>query len=245
MSAIHPTCAVIVIGDEVLGGRVEEVNASYLCRRLTDLGVSVRRVLIVPDEVDYIAREVADCAKSFTYVLTSGGVGPTHDDVTMEGVARAFGVALHCHAEAETVIREFYGEHMADSALTMAELPEGAELVMGEGIRFPVVRVENVWVFPGSPHLMKSKFEAVREHFAGTPFVSAQVAVNVDEPEIADLLRAVQGRHGDVAIGSYPQEPGARVKLVITLKGRKEKRVKAVRAELLEQLEAQGVVPTV
>lgn len=241
MTTTDPTCAVIVIGDEVLGGQVEEVNASYLCRRLTDLGVSVRRVLIIPDEVDYIAREVADCAKSFTYVLTSGGVGPTHDDVTMEGVAQAFGVPLQRHPQAESVIREFYGEHMADSALTMALLPEGAELVLGEGIRFPVVRVENVWVFPGSPHLMKAKFEAVREHFSGPPFASAKIAVNVDEPEIADLLRAVQERHADVAIGSYPQEPGARVKLVITLKGRKESRVEAVRAELVEQLTARQV----
>lgn len=243
MGTTDPTCAIIVIGDEVLGGRVEEVNASYLCRKMTDLGVTVRRVLIVPDEVDYIAREVADCAKSFTYVLTSGGVGPTHDDVTMEGVAKAFDVPLVRNLEAEEAIRAFYGEHMADSALSMADLPEGVELILGEGIRFPVLRMRNVWVFPGSPHLMKAKFKAVREQFAGTPFASAQIAVNVNEPEIADLLRKVQERHDDVAIGSYPQEPGAQVRLIITLKGRKEGRVETVRAELVAALVADGVSP--
>lgn len=231
-----PTAAVLVVGDEVLSGRVDDVNTLFLCRRLTDLGVTVARAVILPDEVSAIAAEISACAERFTHVLTSGGVGPTHDDVTMAGVASGLGRPLARHPEAAGIIRDFYGPHMADAALRMADLPEGAELIAGEGIRFPVIRAENVWVFPGSPHLLKSKFEAVREHFASAPFITASLRLNAAEPEIAPFLAEVQSRHPTVAVGSYPQEPGEPVRLVLTVRGKDGAAVRNAAAELEEGL---------
>lgn len=227
-----PTAAVVVIGDEVLSGGVTDVNSVFLCRALVELGVAVRRVVVVPDVVDDIAAEVAACAKAHTHVLTTGGVGPTHDDVTMAGVAAALRRPLVRNAHAERVIRDFYGTEMAEAALRMADLPDGAELIVAEGIRFPVIRIDNVWVFPGSPHLLQAKFQAVREHFASAPFVTIRLGVNAGEPEIAGFLKRVQGRFPGVALGSYPQEPGEPVRLILTLKGKDEKGVNAARAAL-------------
>jgi len=234
VAAGEPTAAVLVVGDEVLSGRVTDVNSLYLCRRLTELGVAVKRGVLLPDDVPVIAAEVGACAPAFTHVLVSGGVGPTHDDVTLAGVARGLGRPLERHPEAEAVIRSFYGPDMAQAALRMADLPRGAGLVAAEGIRFPVIRVGNVWVFPGSPRLMRAKFEAIRGHFAHTPFVTGALHLDAGEPEIAPFLAQVQARFPEVAIGSYPQEPDAPVRLVITVRGRDGERV----AGALKALEA-------
>ena len=240
---MEPTTAIIVIGDEVLSARVTDINSVYLCRRLTELGQAVARVVVVPDDIGQIARDVAECAATYTHVITTGGVGPTHDDVTMQGVAAAFGMELVRHPDAERAIRGFYGADMAPAALNMADLPEGAELVLNEGMRFPVVRVGNVWVFPGSPHLLKSKFESVAERFTSTPYHTATLRLNAGEPEITPLLSAVQGRYADVAIGSYPQEPGEPVQLIVTLKGKNAPSVAAAREELATELARYQVTP--
>lgn len=234
----EPSAAILVIGDEVLSARVTDVNSVYLCRRLDELGVAVGRVVVVPDVVAQIAADVAELSASFTHVITTGGVGPTHDDVTMAGVAAAFDMPLVRHPVAERAIRDFYGADMADAALRMADLPKGAELVLEADMRFPVVHVGNVWIFPGSPHLLKMKFERVSDRFASTPYHTERLALNTGEPEIAPFLSQVQDRFADVAIGSYPQEPGEPVRLIITLKGKNADRVAAVLAALKEGLEA-------
>jgi FAD synthetase len=236
MTVADPTAAVLVVGDEVLAGRVDDVNTLFLCRGLTALGVTVSRAVVLPDEVPAIAAEVAACAPRFTHVLTSGGVGPTHDDVTMAGVAAGLSRPLERHPEAAAVIREFYGGNMAEAALRMADLPRGAELITGEGIRFPVVRVDNVWVFPGSPHLLRAKFEAVRERFGGVPFADGALSLDASEPEIAPFLSRVQDRFPTVSVGSYPQEPGSPVRLVLTVRGRDAEAVKAALRALEEGL---------
>jgi FAD synthetase len=236
MAGTDPTAAICVVGDEVLSGRIEDSNALYLCRRLTDLGVAVRRVAVVPDDVPAIAAEIAAVAPAFTHVLTSGGVGPTHDDVTMEGVARGLGRPLTRHPEAAAVIQKFYGPDMADAALRMADLPEGAALVTNEAIRFPVIRVANVWVFPGSPHLLQAKFEAVKGHFESTPFAGGVLRADASEPEIARFLGETQARFPGVAIGSYPQEPGSPVRLLLTVRGKDGDAVAACLAALKDGL---------
>lgn len=241
MAAAEPTAAVLVVGDEVLSGRVTDLNTLYLCRRLTDLGVSVERGALLPDAVPAIAAEVAACAARYTHVVISGGVGPTHDDVTLAGVAAGLDRPLERHPEAEAVIRAFYGDRMAEAALRMADLPRGAELVAAEGIRFPVTRVANVWIFPGSPRLLKAKFEAVSRHFAHAPFVTRSLHLDAGEPEIAPFLAEVQCRFPEVAIGSYPQEPDAPVRLVLTVRGRDGERVARAFQALVEGLP--GAVP--
>jgi len=231
-----PSAAVVVVGDEVLSGSVTDLNSVYLCRRLTELGVGVGRVVVVPDHVPTIAHDVAECARQFTHVITTGGVGPTHDDVTMLGIARAFDVPLTRHPRAEAAIRAFYGDNMAPAALAMADLPRGAELIMEETMRFPVVRMENVWIFPGSPHLLTRKFEAVAGRFAALPYTTRRLRLNVSEPEVAPLMAAIQERHPQVAIGSYPQEPGTPFQLLITVRGKDPKAVARAAEELDKRL---------
>src|SRR5687767_4934143 len=123
------TAGIILVGNEILSGKIQDANAVYLCRELRALGVDVRRITVIPDEIDLIAREVAAFSADHDVVFTSGGVGPTHDDVTIEGVARAMGVPIVRHARLVALLEQFYGAAIKDAHLKMAEIPEGAELV--------------------------------------------------------------------------------------------------------------------
>src|SRR6266481_9434111 len=143
------TAAIVVIGNEILTGKSEDKNAIFLITELHSLGVALRRVVIIPDEVEVIAAAVRECAEGFDYVFTSGGVGPTHDDITMEAVARAFGRKVVTHPELERLIRQHFSasERLA-VGLKMAEVPEGAVLNAVGDLRFPTVQVENVYILP-------------------------------------------------------------------------------------------------
>jgi molybdenum cofactor synthesis domain-containing protein len=131
------TAGIILVGNEILSGKVEDANAVYLCRELRALGVEVRRITVIPDEVQLIADEVATFSRDYDVVFTSGGVGPTHDDVTIEGVARAMMVSVVRHPLLVELLERYYRGKVTEAALRMAEIPEGAELVGGETVRFP------------------------------------------------------------------------------------------------------------
>src|SRR5712664_2021525 len=133
------TAGILLIGNEILSGKITDANAAYLCRELRQLGVDVRRISVVPDEVELIAREVTAQSRDFDVVFTSGGVGPTHDDVTIEGVARAMGVPVVRHPRLVATLERYYRDKVTDAHLKMAEVPEGAELVTGGTIRFPTL----------------------------------------------------------------------------------------------------------
>src|SRR5881296_3973105 len=147
------TAGIILIGNEILSGKIADVNAAYLCRELRQLGVDVRRISVVPDEVELIAREVTAQSRDFDVVFTSGGVGPTHDDVTIEGVARAMGVRVVRDPVLVELLRAFYKGSLNEARLKMAETPEGAELVGGEPLRFPTILMRNVYILPGVPEI--------------------------------------------------------------------------------------------
>ena len=145
------TAGILIIGNEILSGKVQDENAPYLLRELRTLGVDVERVHVIPDEIECIAEEVGRFSKAFRYVITTGGVGPTHDDVTMEGVARAFGLKLVRHVEMEKQLRDaLRGKEPNASQLKMTELPEGAKLVATKDLWFPLVTLQNVFIFPVS-----------------------------------------------------------------------------------------------
>src|SRR5881397_2954713 len=136
------TAGIILIGNEILSGKIADVNAAYLCRELRQLGVDVRRISVVPDEVELIAREVVAQSRDFDYVFTSGGVGPTHDDVTIEGVARAFDREVIRHPELEAMLRSYFGDGVDAARLRMAAVPEGSDLIRGVDLRWPVLAVK-------------------------------------------------------------------------------------------------------
>jgi molybdenum cofactor synthesis domain-containing protein len=214
--ASHPTAAAVVVGNELLSGKVQDENVFALARTLRTLGIRLERVVMVTDDVEIIAREVSELARQHTVVVTSGGVGPTHDDVTIEGVARAFGISVVANARMEAMLRAHYGDRCTPGHLAMALVPDGAELAMNDEITWPAVIVRNVWLLPGIPEIFRKKLALLRERFRGAaPFVSRAVYTKMDEGDLKPLLDRVVHAHPKVEVGSYPKwsDPSYRTKL--------------------------------
>jgi len=214
------TAGIVLIGNEILSGKVVDANAAYLCRELRQLGVDVRRITVIPDEVDLIASTVAEFSRDFDVVFTSGGVGPTHDDVTIEGVARAFGTRVVRHPDLVHLLEGYYKAGLNDARLKMAEVPEGAELFADGALRFPAVVVGNTYVLPGVPEIFRQKFEALRERFRDAPFHLCCVFVSIGEGFLADHLNAVLRDHPELMLGSYPEFANAEYKVKVTLESK-------------------------
>lgn len=236
------TAAVVVIGNEILTGKSEDKNASFLVGELYRLGVALRRIVVIADDLDTISREVSECSRDFDYVFTSGGVGPTHDDVTIEGVARAFGREVVRHPELETMLRGYFADGIDQSRLRMADIPKGAELIREPGMRWPVPAVENVYILPGVPELFRSKFDAIKERFRGTPFHACAIYTQEDEFDISPRLHEVAAKHPDVEIGSYPTFTRKDYRVKVTIESKESASVARARDALLELLDPGAVV---
>lgn len=198
--------AILVVGDEILSGDTEEANAGFMARALYERGVSLGRVVIVPDDLDEIAQQLAGLAADFDVVITCGGIGPTHDDVTMEAIARAFDVALVEHPELLRLLQRWKGDDLEDRHRRLAQVPAPTVLHWFDDA-FPLVQVENVYVLPGVPRLLKKKLEHLLPRLAGEPMHQRQFKTSHDELSIADALAAVADRWPDVSLGSYPHTP--------------------------------------
>ena len=236
------TAAIIVIGNEILSGKIPERNAGYLLPELHKLGVAVRRMIVIPDEVEEISRAVRECASQFDYVFTSGGVGPTHDDLTVAGVGRAFNRPVVRNEALAALIRELFGRQADEARLRLADVPEGAHLVASEGIRWPVLAVENVYIFPGVPEILRSKFDAIRERFRSAPFRNASVLTQEDEFDLAPGLRHLAEANPEVEVGSYPTFACEEYRVRITLQSGTPAAVDAALAQLLKMLDPQRLV---
>ena len=243
-----PTAAALVIGDEILSGKVEEANIVVLARTLRGLGILLRRVVVVMDDVDAIAREVQELAPTHDWLFTSGGVGPTHDDVTIEAVSKAFGTRVVSSPEMEGMLRTYYKERCTEGHLRMALMPEGASLEATPEIAWPTIRFCNTWLLPGIPEVFRMKLSVVAARIGAQgherPFVSHAVYVLMDEGTLKPLLDRIVRSFPDVAVGSYPKwrEPSYKTKL--TFDGRDAGRVLEARdafAALLPAGEPQKV----
>jgi molybdenum cofactor synthesis domain-containing protein len=236
-----PTAGILVIGEEILSGKVEEENARYLVRELRGLGVAVRRIDVIPDEIDEIAEAVCGMSGRYDHVFTSGGVGPTHDDVTMAAIAKAFGLRPARNLELEAKIRSAMGANLHERDLRMADIPDGARLLYGpDGDRshWPVVTVRNVYILPGVPEIFRYKFAMVRELFRTGPILSRAVFSRESEAVIAATLDAVVAEFPGVAVGSYPRLGLAEYKVKITVDGRDAAMVEHATARLVQGLGA-------
>jgi molybdenum cofactor synthesis domain-containing protein len=216
------TAGLVIIGNEILSGKVRDANTPFFAQSLRELGVTLRRITVVPDEVEVIAAEVRAFHRAFDFVFTSGGVGPTHDDVTIAAVAHAFGGRPVREPSLERVLARYYGGRLTEAHLKMAEIPEGAELVGGEHLPFPVIALRNIYLFPGIPEILRHKFHAIQERFRDDPFHLARVFVDLDEGDLADALNTVVAEFPAVQVGSYPElnAPGFKVKVTIESKAR-------------------------
>jgi molybdenum cofactor synthesis domain-containing protein len=211
------TAALVIVGDEILTGEVEDRNTSVLARGLWRSGIALERVVVVPDRLEAIHAGIAEQLRRVDLVIVSGGIGPTHDDCTRAAVAAALELPLARHPEAERRLREAYGARLAPADLEMADLPGGARLIPGRRLGGFGFQVERVVVFPGVPEYLEDAFETLLAEWPAGARSRAELRVSQTEGRLAPLLRSVQGAHPRVAIGSYPSwsRGGFTVRLVL------------------------------
>jgi molybdenum cofactor synthesis domain-containing protein len=202
------TAALAVIGDEILSGRTQDKNVAQLATWLNVQGIRLAEVRIVPDDSARIVEAVNALRASHDYLFTTGGIGPTHDDITVDAIAAAFGVPVVIHPEARAILENYYRGRpggLNEARLRMARVPEGAELIANPSSGAPGVKIGNVYILAGVPHIAASMMEALTGTLeGGRPVVSVTVGARAAESEVADLLRETEEAHPGVAIGSYP-----------------------------------------
>lgn len=232
--AQRPTASIITVGDEILKGQTTDTNSVFLCKQLYDLGVKVQRVIIIPDELNVIAEEVLLCSKTFTFVLTSGGIGPTHDDLTYEGVAKAFKEPLVENKILLEILQKWCATLQLDSnsIRKMSLLPKSAVLhypkmqTNAKRFFFPIVSVHNVYIFPGIPTYLEYSFNLLKDIFAPViprKFHNKVLCLRIYEFEFTDSLnQAVKQFQNEVQFGSYPVVDNSNYKVKITLESESE-----------------------
>jgi len=238
------TAAALVIGNEILSGKVEEENLSYLAQELWSLGVSLQEVRILRDQVAAIVAAVRELSARHTYLFTTGGIGPTHDDVTVEAVAQAFEVALVRNPTLERLLRTSDPtREPTPSQLRMALVPEGSELVgSSEQSPWPTVRKENVYLFPGIPPYFRRRLDALRDQLRTTPFVDCVLHTTLGEGALAEPLKEIVARFPRVEVGSYPAVDRADYRVRVSFAGRVREEVEAAREALRAILPADVLV---
>jgi molybdenum cofactor synthesis domain-containing protein len=237
------TAAALLIGNELLSGKVREANLFELAHTLRALGVQLVRVVMIPDDVEAIAAEVALLSRQYDVVFTSGGVGPTHDDVTIEAVARAFGVATHVDPSVAKLLSDAYGEACSEAHLRMALIPDGACLTTDDEVPWPTVVMRNVWMLPGVPEVFRMKLSVIRSTLRGpAPFLSRAVFTRLDEADLKPLLDQVVAAYADVEVGSYPKWFDPSYKTKVTFDARKPERLESAVSAFMELIPREAVI---
>lgn len=237
------TAAALLIGNELLSGKVREANLFELAHTLRALGVQLVRVVMIPDDVEAIAAEVALLSRQYDVVFTSGGVGPTHDDVTIEAVARAFGVATHVDPSVAKLLSDAYGEACSEAHLRMALVPDGACLTTDDEVPWPTVVMRNVWMLPGVPEVFRMKLGVIRSTLRGpAPFLSRAVFTRLDEADLKPLLDQVVAAYADVEVGSYPKWFDPSYKTKVTFDARKPERLESAVSAFMELIPREAVI---
>jgi molybdenum cofactor synthesis domain-containing protein len=201
-----PTAAVLIIGNEILSGRTQDVNLNWIAGKLVARGIRLSEARVVPDIEDEIAAAVRALSERYDYIFTTGGIGPTHDDITADSVAKAFGVPVIVHPEAKARLEAHYGAGKVSAArMRMARVPEGAVLVDNPMSKAPGFRIGNVFILAGVPAIMRAMLDGIIPTLAqGLPIRQRAIACNIAESILAEPLEAIQKRHPEVDLGSYP-----------------------------------------
>jgi molybdenum cofactor synthesis domain-containing protein len=231
-----PTAALLVIGNEILSGKVVDTNSPFLASELRALGVDLERILTIPDVIDVIAHEVRAMSETYDFVFTSGGIGPTHDDLTMDAIAKAFGRELELNPSMMERMERHQGTPPNESQRRMALVPAGAQVIDAGDLSFPVVIVENVHIFPGIPSLLQKKFHSIRDRFRGVPFQLRRIYVTKRESDIADQLNALLVEFPDLMLGSYPKIEERDFHVLLTLESRDAAYLKRAEESLIARL---------
>jgi molybdenum cofactor synthesis domain-containing protein len=239
---VSKTAGILIIGNEVLSGKVTDENSPFLVRELRALGVEVQRIVTIPDDVQVIADEVKALAERYDLVFSTGGIGPTPDDMTIGAIAGAFGQPVVREPFLENILRRHYGPGITAAQLRMAEIPEGGRLVGRGTTSFPVIVFRNVYVFPGIPEAVRRKFEWIREEFRDVPYTLRKIFLRCDEGEIAGDLQAVLDRYPGLLLGSYPILHNPDHSVMLTLESKDAPYVDQALQWLLSRLPTQSMV---
>ncbi len=214
------TAGIVIIGNEVLSGKTQDINSHFFCTELRRLGVEVQKISTIQDEIELIGPEVATFSQRYDYVFTSGGVGPTHDDVTIDGIAHGFGLKVVRHPDIERRMRQRLGNQVNEARLRMANVPDGAKLLATEALFAPIVNIRNVYIFPGIPSILQERFHAIKEMFRDTPYYLKNVYVRYGEGVIAEMLNELLVKFPQLMLGSYPVLDVPEYKVKVTLESK-------------------------
>jgi FAD synthetase len=214
------TAGIVIIGNEVLSGKTQDINSHFFCTELRRLGVEVEKISTIQDEIELIGHEVATFSQRYDYVFTSGGVGPTHDDVTIDGIAHGFSLKVVRHPDIERRMRQRLGSQVNEARLRMANVPEGAKLLATEALFAPIVNIRNVYIFPGIPSILQERFHAIKEMFRDAPYYLKNVYVRYGEGVIAEMLNELLVKFPQLMLGSYPVLDVPEYKVKVTLESK-------------------------
>jgi molybdenum cofactor synthesis domain-containing protein len=242
------TAGLLVIGDEILSGRTQDRNVSQIATWLNLQGIRLAEVRIVPDVEEEIVAAVDALRAANDYLFTTGGIGPTHDDITVDAIARALGVGVVVHPKARAVLEAYYATRggATEARLRMARVPEGAELIENRMSGAPGIRHGNIFILAGVPHIAGLMLEALSGQLeGGKPLLSATIGCWAAESEVADLLGETERAHADCQIGSYPFFKDGKVGANFVVRSTRQDALDACRDDLVARLEASGraIVP--
>src|SRR5947207_1918477 len=239
------TACVLIIGNEILSGRIQDANLAFLAQGLNEAGIRLCEARIIRDDSDAIVAAVNEARGKFDYVFTTGGIGPTHDDITAGCIAEAFGVKLILHPDAKRLLESHYPPGAINEArLRMAHMPQGSELLLNPVSSAPGFRIENVFVLAGVPQVMQATFNELKHHLrGGAKVLSRSVSCALGEGTIATDLAALQQRYPDLEIGSYPYFRRSDFGVTLVVRGTDRERIAAAIAELKSMISRLGGDP--
>jgi len=230
------TSAIIIIGNEILSGRTQEVNLSHLSIWLNKLGVRVEEVRIIPDIENKIVNCVNELRRKFNYVFTTGGIGPTHDDITAESISKAFGLKYQIHKEGYKILEAYYKQgEFNEGRQKMIWMPENSKLILNPTSGAPGFSVENVFCLPGVPSILKAMLGGLKNDIVGgNPILSHTINLRTVESEIAKSLTSVQDNNKDVEIGSYPFFQAGKLGVSIVMRSEDQLKIDKCNLQILE-----------
>ena len=241
------TAALVVIGDEILSGRTQDKNVAQVATWLNDQGIRLAEVRIVPDDLAQIGKAVNVLRSAHDYLFTTGGIGPTHDDITVDAIAAAFRAPVIVHPDARAILEDYYRDRpggLNEARLRMARVPQGAELISNPYSGAPGIKIANVYILAGVPNIAASMLEALTGKLAGgRPVVSVTIGARAPESDVADLLRETEAAHPGVAIGSYPFIKDGRYGSNFVIRSEDDELAKSCGAALSGRLREAGYEP--
>ena len=237
------TAGIIIIGNEVLSGRTKDINTSTLAKWLNSLGIDVKEVRVIPDIESKIIETVNSLRKQFNYIFTTGGIGPTHDDITAESISKAFNLEYGFHKEAYLILEKYYkpGE-FNDGRKKMAKMPTTAKLILNPTSGAPGFYVQNVFCLPGVPSILQSMIGGLKNILiGGDPILNLTVSLRTVESEIAKSITEIQNNNTDVEIGSYPFFKAGKLGVSIVLRSSKKDKLDACNSELIKFIKSKKI----